>query len=172
MEPTNRYLALSLAVQRAGGSGDVVADAAAFLTFLDGGENLKDALGAPKAPRQPRKATAAAATDTAASVSTAAKEAAPAAAASPSDDLFGDDEPKAAEAPKKEEAAKKVKPPTQDDVRAALVAAQTALQSKDKAVDILAKHTTGGERVLSKLPESAFAALIKECNEAAANAPK
>lgn len=129
----------------------------------------------PKETRQRKAAvtvtTPAGSTATDTSAPADAQQASPSTGAA-SDDMFSGEPAKPTETPKKEEAAKKVKPPTQDDVRAALVAAQTALKSKDKAVDILAKHTTGGERVLSKLPEANFAALIKECNEAAAKAPK
>jgi hypothetical protein len=121
---------------------------------------------APKATRQKKAAVAAVGMDSPASA--AAGAAAPAKEPEKAaDDLFGEEEK-----PTETQEIKKAKALTQDDVRAALVAAQTALKSKDLAVDILAKHTTGNARVLSKLPESAFAALIKECNDAVAKAPK
>lgn len=126
----------------------------------------------PKATRQRKAASTAAETGSAQST-TDAKPATESAGSTASDDLFGDSD-KAADKPAetKKEETKKVKPPTQDDVRNALVEVQTALKSKDAAVEILAKHTTGNVKVLSKLPESAYAALIKECKEAVAKAPK
>lgn len=78
-----------------------------------------------------------------------------------SDDMFGEDE-KPAET-KKAETKKEVKK-TLDDVRAALVAAQTALKSKDKAVALLTE--VAGAPVLSKLKEEDFGKLIDKCNAA------
>jgi hypothetical protein len=70
------------------------------------------------------------------------------------DDLFGEEK-----APVKEETKKA----TIEQVKAALVSVQTALKHKDHALKILGKHTVPkGEAVLSKLPESAYAALIAE----------
>jgi len=52
---------------------------------------------------------------------------------------------------------------TIENVKAALVSVQTALKHKDHALKLLGKHTVPkGEAVLSKLPESAYAALIAE----------
>jgi hypothetical protein len=72
------------------------------------------------------------------------------------DDLFGEEK-----APAKEETKKA----TIEQVKAALVSVQTALKDKKHAIKLLAKHTTGHAEVLSKLPESAYAALIAEAAE-------
>lgn len=165
METTNRYMALSLAVQK--GGADVVADANAYLTFLDGSPAETGGASSPKATRQRN----AAATATEPAGSTETETSAPAGAQSDSnstgkDDMFGEDE-KPAETKKsktkKTEIKKEIKK-TLDDVRAALVAAQTALKSKDKAIAILTE--VAGAGVLSKLKEEDFGKLIDKCNAA------
>jgi hypothetical protein len=113
---------------------------------------------APKATRQ-RKTSTAAAPSTAEAVTPAVEKAEPAAAVSSSDpetdDLFGEETPAVEET--------KVVKVTIEQVKAALVSVQTALKHKDHAIAILKKHTMPkGEAVLSKLPESAYAALIAE----------
>jgi hypothetical protein len=116
---------------------------------------------APKATRQ-RKTSTAAAPSTAEAVTPAVEKAEPVVTASTSDaetdDLFGEETPVVEE--------KKVVKATIDQVKAALVSVQTALKHKDHAIALLSKHTVPkGEKVLSKLPESAYAALIAEAAE-------
>lgn len=164
---------------------EVAGNATVFLSFLEG--NYKHVLAGaaapegapPKATRQ-KKAAANPATDagaygagSASQDATSAAEAssgetqktAPASGAA-KDDMFGEDE-KAAETKKSEtkktEIKKEIKK-TLDDVRAALVAAQTALKSKDKAIAILTE--VAGAGVLSKLKEEDFGKLIDKCNAA------
>lgn len=118
---------------------------------------------APKVTR--RRTTAAGAAEKESAPSTTATNATEADASTAksdpeTDDLFGEEA-----APEvKEEKAKKL---TIDDVKAALVAVQTALKHKDHALTLLSKHTVPkGEKVLSKLPEANYAALIKEADSA------
>lgn len=132
--------------------------------------------GAPaEAPKARRGKTALAAETSATQIAPAAPaaETAPAkdpeATASKDDDLFGEEE-KPAAPPETKKAEPKAKKLTLDDVRAALVAAQTALKSKDKAVALLTE--VAGAAVLSKLKEEDFGKLIGMCNDAVAKAPK
>jgi hypothetical protein len=113
---------------------------------------------APKATRQ-RKTATVVVPDTAQTAEPAVEKQEPAVTASTSDpetdDLFGEETPAVEE--------KKVVKATIDQVKAVLVSVQTALKHKDHAIAVLKKHTVPkGEAVLSKLPESAYAALIAE----------
>jgi len=114
---------------------------------------------APKATRRRTTAAGAAEKESAPSTTaTSATEAAVSTAKSDpeTDDLFGEEA-----APVVEE--KKAPKLTIENVKAALVSVQTALKHKDHALKLLGKHTVPkGEAVLSKLPESAYAALIAE----------
>lgn len=145
---------------------EVAGNAVVFLSFLEG--TYKNVLAGtavpegtpPKATRQRKAASTATEQENAQSDTvTSATEAA--ASTAKSDDMFGEDE-KPAET-KKAETKKGVKK-TLDDVRAALVAAQTALKSKDKAVALLTE--VAGAAVLSKLKEEDFGKLIDKCNAA------
>jgi hypothetical protein len=174
-EYSNRYLALQSAIEHVAGSSveeklDVIDTANKMLTFLDGEpehqnpEQQKSTAVAPKAPRQ--KKTAAVATAPVGTTMTETPIRADAPAPSDLDDLFGED-PKTE--PVKEEKAKAA---TIEDVRNALVEAQTALGGKDHAIAILVKFTTNADKALAKLPESKYGDLIKACASAVAASKK
>lgn len=114
----------------------------------------------PKATRQRRTTAAGAAEKESAPSTTATSATEPVVSTAKSepetDDLFGEET-----APVVEE--KKAPKLTIENVKAALVEVQTKLKHKDHALALLAKHTVPkGTKVLSGLPESAYAALIAE----------
>src|SRR5258708_7127730 len=129
-EYSNRYLALSLACEHAG-EADVVEQAGKFLAFFD--NEVKTGEGKDTAPKKKRGKTAAAADASPATTAPVVQAAATAPASAPetaSDDLFGE----TASAPV---TTKKEKPATIEDVRAALVEAQTVLGGKDAVIALL-----------------------------------
>lgn len=160
-----REIALHCAIEHARinpAATDILADAAAYLAFLQGAPVTTGA-GEAAAPKETRKrrTTAAGATDTASVQSATATNVTEADASTAksdpaTDDLFGEET-----APVVEE--KKAPKLTIENVKAALVEVQTKLKHKDHALTLLGKHTVPkGTKVLSGLPEANWAALIAE----------
>lgn len=194
-DPSNRYLALSLALAVPGMPGDlakITEFATAFNTFL---ENAASAVAPAPAPSTATTASAPASSAGAASpkrgksgagaAKTAESKTAPtadsaaavsAATASPSD-MFGEE---TSEAPKAEEPAPSAKAPskatalTADNVRAALVDLQTKAGGRDAVNALLAKHTKNGTSTLSGLndEQERFKAVIDEAKALVAAAAK
>lgn len=185
----NRQAMLTLAVGHHAGAGtaaEVVATAEAFNNFCsvaEGGAGIPEALSGPLAgvsaaqgvaaqsaqaaprrgrPRREAASTAPAASDAAATPAAAAtqpaSDASAAATESSDDDFLSESPTPAAAEPEKKYELK--------DVRAALVELQSKV-SKEKAMEVLGKHTAPQPAVLGNLKPESFASVIKDANEAA-----
>lgn len=140
---------------------DVVANAKAFLDFLEGQE------AAAKPPRA-RKSSSAATAETAAAIQSQSSPSEPPAAeseSSTSSTSQASSSQKDLAAGSSEKADSKVsdKPLTDVDVRSALVALQTRKGTRTFSQAILDKYTSGAQHVIGSLKKEDYAKVVAEC---------